>query len=323
MSFEHGELDLDEQLRSFANTLELDTGELIRPTRQQPTTAADVDGSVDVGPLATVALVPSRREQRRLLLPVAAAAAAVVVVVGGLVVLGNDATPSDTPGPAQSVDPVPASTAAPARTTESSGTAAPTTVPDRASIWRGGLLADLELEALLPLASVSNGDFVVPTAPVDWRILSGGFGINEAGLSNSSVTIIEGRPDGTTGPWIELSVSWVGLCVERPDLNCATSDDSVEINGVVWQPFTEINGARAIIGDRIIDVQVDDPELQGSVLDQPLIVKYLESLRVGTGDDYWETIRTEIGQACWTCSDAENVDEPTQVSVDEIDSEAI
>ncbi|MGB3735878.1 MAG: hypothetical protein WA964_13035 [Ilumatobacter sp.] len=206
---------------------------------------------------------------------------------------------------------LPESTDAPVPASEVPDNTATTTVPDRASAWRGGLLADLEVETLLPLTSVSNGDFVVPTAPADWRILSGGFALGATGFSNSVVTIIEGRPDGTTGPWVELSVSRLGICVEQIGLSCATSGDPVEINGVVWQPFTELIGARAIIGDRIIDVQFDAPEqLKGSVLDEPLIVKYLEGLRVGTGDDYWETTRTEIGQACWTCSDAEDVDEP-------------
>ncbi len=66
-----------------------------------------------------------------------------------------------------------------------------------------------------------------------------------------------------------------------------------------------------LIGNsRLVDVQVVDPELQGSVLDDPVVVKYLEGLRVGTGDDYWETLQTEVGEACWTCSDEADADEP-------------
>lgn len=322
MSSEDRDLELIAHLQSFALALESETGEAIRPVLQTPTADLAVERGVDLSILEPEASTSSRRQRRHWLWPAIAAAATIVVVVGGLVVLSTDSPPADDRAPAQTVDPTPDSSAPPAttvttetpvRTTEAPAPApeiaATTTSPNSATTWNGGLLGDLEVEGLLPLASVNDGDFVVPTAPVDWRILSGGFGTHSAGFSNSTITIIEALPDGTTGPSILLDVSILGVCVDRGLSSCETSGDSTEINGVVWQSFTELKGARGKVGDLFIDVQVNDPELNGSVLDDLTVVEYLEGLRVGTGDDYWDTIRTEVKQACWTCSDAQDPDE--------------
>ena len=82
--------------------------------------------------------------------------------------------------------------------------------------------------------------------------------------------------------------------------------------------LAQLEGIRADAGDVWIEVLVKDFDLQGPVLADPRIVTYLESLRVGSTDDYTEIVG-EIGQACWACGDPETFEEPAPLLIGEID----
>ena len=87
---------------------------------------------------------------------------------------------------------------------------------------------------------------------------------------------------------------------------------------MAWQPFAQLEGIRADAGDVWIEVLVQDFDLRGPVLADPRIVTYLESLRVGSTDDYAEIVG-DIGQACWDCGDPETYEEPALLLIGEID----
>ncbi len=268
------------------------------------------------------------------------AAACVIAVVAGFVVLigadddnrirtNDDTIPTTslreelTPSPN-----IPSPTTAPATTGAETTTS--TTTPEDEPVWTGGLLDDIDAESFRPLSSVGMGDLIVPTAPAGWRLSELSFeqvGDDTAPREwiGSNTTTIEARPDGTTGPRIELSLSRPGsnqgACAQLgvgSQSGCETSGSSVEINGLAWQPFARLEGLRADAGDVWIEVLVQDFDLQGPVLADPRIITYLESLRVGSTDDYAEIVR-EIGQACWDCGDPETFEEPAPLLIGEID----
>jgi hypothetical protein len=268
------------------------------------------------------------------------AAACVIAVVAGFVVLiGSDDTTrirtNDDTIPTTSLREeltpppnIPSPTTAPATTGAETTTS--TTTPEDGPTWRGGLLDDIDAESFRPLSSVGAGDLIVPTAPAGWRLSQLSFGQvgNDPATrewTGSNTTTIEARPGGTTGPRIELSLSrpgsTQGACAQLGDgsqSGCETSGSPVEINGVAWQPFAQLEGIRADAGDVWIEVLVQDFDLQGPVLADPRIVTYLESLRVGSTDDYSEIVG-EIGQACWDCGDPETFEEPEPLLIGDID----
>ncbi|WP_420453474.1 hypothetical protein [Ilumatobacter sp.] len=295
---------INDQIRDFLERTMVDAPE--------PHTWADVErrAAVPNGPSS----VP-----RRTTVWLAAAACVIAVVAGFVVLTGSDdktrIRTNDDTIPTTSVreeltppPTIPSPTTAPATTGVETTTS--TTTPEDGPTWRGGLLDDIDAESFRPLSSVGVGDLIVPTAPAAWRLSQLSFGSagddpesQEWRVSNT--TTIEARPDGTTGPRIELSLSrpgsTSGACTQLVGVSqadCDTSGSPVEINGVAWQPFAQFEGIRADAGDVWIEVLVQGFDLQGPVLADPRIVTYLESLRVGSTDDYFEIV-VEIGQAGW------------------------
>lgn len=218
------------------------------------------------------------------------AAACTIALLGGLVaVLASDEEPNvrtdDLTGTTVNTAP---STSAPAPTTTLS--------------WTGGLLDDIDVDALRPLDSFTAGDAIVPTAPGGWRVFD--FPGPQHTASQWSVEVGEAPPDGSRGQILKLMTTTEATCLAT---RCRPSGDTVTINGVEWEAIAvpgedrdvfDVTYLRAPVGDRWVSVLADPPDvLSGPLLENPLIVGFLEGLRAGSP----QVVET-IGEACLQCA---------------------
>lgn len=119
MSTDHPAWDVVEQLRSFASTLEVETGEPLRPAAGTART-----GDPDLEPVGQASRARGRTHWAW---SAAAAAAVTAVVVAGLVALSDDSGPADEPTPPQTLEPGPEPSVAPNPSVPPGSTALPTT----------------------------------------------------------------------------------------------------------------------------------------------------------------------------------------------------
>ena len=242
-----------------------------------------------------------------------AVAACTIALVGGLVlVVGSDDEPTV---PAVHPDSTPPSNPT------STSLPGPTTPDEVESGWTGGLLDDLDTEALRPLQSFTDGDVVIPTAPRGWRVADSQWtNPDEAaapGFVEWTLEVIEARPSfNAFGHVLYLTQSREPTC--NNTLGCKPTGESVTINGVEWESivveripedddqFVETTTLRATVDDRWFSLAAGAPQaLDGPLLENPPIIEFLEGLRAGLPE-----VVTAIGEACWQCRGANAEGDP-------------
>ena len=248
------------------------------------------------------ALAPPRRRPGLWL----AATACVVALVGALVaVVASDDEP---PAPIDDPDSTTPSTATAPSTTTPTPTPT-TTLPTTEAGWTGGLLDDIDVDALRPLDLFTGGDVVIPTAPSGWRVDDSGWRDGDP-ESVWHVDVTEARPDNQFGQVLYLRMTREPTC--EASRACLPWGESATINGVEWQMLV-VEGIpedtedffanmflRTSVGDRWVWVSAGAFQLvDGTLLEDPPIIEFLEGLRVGSPD-----VVTAVGEACWQCGDA-------------------
>ena len=168
--------------------------------------------------------------------------------------------------------------------------------------WTGGLLDDIDVDALRPLDSFTAGDAIVPTAPSSWRVFD--FPVPQDPGAQWYVEVVEAPPDGSRGQVLKLMTTTEATCLAT---KCRPSGRPVTINGVEWEAIAvpgddqdvfDVTYLRARAGDRWVSVLADPPDvLSGPLLENPGIVEFLEGLRVGSP----QVVET-IGEACLQCA---------------------
>ena len=237
-----------------------------------------------------------------------AAAACVVALVGALLAV---VASGDEPGPP--IDNPDSTT--PLTATVPSTTTPPTTPPITEAGWTGGLLDDIDVDALRPLDSFTAGDAIVPTAPSGWRVDDSGWKDGDP-ESVWHVDVTEARPDNQFGQVLYLRMTREPTC--EASRACLPWGESATINGVEWQMLV-VEGIpedtddffanmflRTSVGDRWVWVSAGAFQLvDGTLLEDPPIIEFLEGLRVGSSEDL-----AAIGQACWQCGGANAEGDP-------------
>ena len=223
------------------------------------------------------------------------AAACTIALMGGLVaVVGSGDEPKlRTEDPDSTTASTTASTSAPVP--------APTTAPRAEPGWIGGLLDDIDVDILRPLDGSFNsfeGDIVVPTAPSDWRVENAGFSRDDPLLYPDVnawfVDVAEAPTDDQSVQRIYLRMSQFPVCI-----GCRSSGESATINGLAWESILLEQVPEA--DDRLVDatvlrarldndswlsIVVSAPQLlNGPPFENPLIIEFLQGLRVSSWDE--------------------------------------
>ena len=222
-----------------------------------------------------------------------ATAACTIALVGGLVavaVVGPDTSPKPGTDDPDSITPAPFTSVPPPTTT---------TDPRTQLSWSGSLLDDISVDALRPLDGSFNsfeGDLVVPTAPSGWRVENAGSTTDDAWLSpNVSawfVDVADTTNDDQSGRRIYLRMSQFPVC-----LGCRPSGDAATINDFTWESVVPDPEA----DDRFVDAAVLRTRLDndtwlslvanspdhsnGPPLENPVIIEFIEGLRVSSWDE--------------------------------------
>ena len=199
----------------------------------------------------------------------------------------------------------------PSTSTVASTSVPTTTAPEAESGWTGGLLDDVDADALRSLGSFTVGDAIVPTAPSGWRVSDAVWTGPDDAIAPEfvewSLEVVEAPPNNGFGQVLYLTQSREPTC--RTTLGCTPSGESVTIDGVVWESivveripedddqFFDATTLRARVGDRWVSLAAGAPDLlSGPLLDNPPIIEFLEGLRAGPPD-----VVVAIGEACWQC----------------------
>lgn len=222
-----------------------------------------------------------------------AAAACTIALVAGLiaVVTMNDEPTVRTDDPVDTTPSTAASTSVPAP--------APAIVDDLfGGGWTGGLLDDIDVDALSPLDSFNSflgPGVIIPTAPRGLRVEDAGHAFDESSSDDPllypnarpwRLDVAEAPADSQPGQEFYFRQSQFPVC-----LGCKLSGDSVTINGVVWEStddqFLYGPALRGRVDqDTWLSIVVGVPELlNGPLLEDPQIIELLEGLRVGSTED--------------------------------------
>lgn len=250
---------------------------------------------------------PRSPAPRRTAVWLAAAACTIALVVGLVVapwsddVVRIDLEPVPTTTPATTT---PDTTAAPT-TTEAPTTS--TSTPAAESGWSGGLLDDLDTDALRPLDAYVEGDVIIPTAPSGWRVEDSGWIGDDAESAAWQVTVTEARPGNQFGQVLYVRMSREPTC--GAVRGCVPWGVPMTIDDVVWESlvveglaeeseeFVANMTVRAGVGDRWVFLQAGAAQLlTGPLLENPPIIEFIEGLRVGS-----ERELAAIGESCWQC----------------------
>ncbi len=99
----------------------------------------------------------------------------------------------------------------------------------------GGLLDDVDAVSLRPLAILTTGDVVVPTAPSGWLIEGSGSARPEDVVAPEFVESFVNLVETQTGPGqiVYLTLSREERCTNG--LGCVPTGESVTIDGVTWE----------------------------------------------------------------------------------------
>lgn len=150
-------------------------------------------------------------------------------------------------------------------------------------------LGGLDSSGLRPLASVSAGDVLIPTAPSGWYLETPLRG--DAGSADLPVPTIQVATDRTGNRRLE---GYLAPACATDATTCPLADngyqipwpvpDEIVLDGVVWgYPGGAPGGSVAtVIGDHVVAVAVTWYESTTPALDDPDVVALLEGLRVAS-----------------------------------------